>query len=746
MRRALALLAALVFAGSAYGQEASVSGYVRDASSGEPLLGANVVVVGTSRGTATNQSGYYTLTGLAPGEYTLQASYLGYAPVRRQVTLAPGADRRLTLELIPSDMQMDEVTVTGQDEEEARNVGVTELSTEAVKQLPAVLVPDVFRSLQLLPGVKAASDYSSGLYIRGGSPDQTLILLDRATVYNPTHFFGLFSTFNPDAIKDVRLYKGGYPVEYGGRLGSVVDIRNKEGNRRTFDGTASLGLLSSRAMAEGPYPWGSWMLAVRRSTLEPLLAVLNEQDVEGIPESFYFYDVNGKVNVDVSENDRLSLSVYTGQDALDLNLLDGEARLDLVYGNQTFTADWTRIISETLFADFSVLGSRYASEPGFDVAGTSITQEIGIGDLGAKGDLEYAPNGQHTLKAGLRGGRFSFHYRSAFDDEVTFEPELASYYGDAYLQETYAPTSRWQLRGGLRASYFAAGDYLRLAPRLSIEHRPTADIRLQAAYGRYNQFKTLTSRGGFSGFDFWLISGEGVPPAYGDQLLAGVKSNLGAGFELDVEGYYRTMHDLFRQDPFLVDPAGIPYEDIFEFGDGYAYGAEVLLRKQGGPVSGFAAYTFGRTRRSFPSINEGDHYPPRYDRTHDLNVVLNWDITDAWRASSVFTYATGQPYTQPTGQFKFIDDPFQSNPRDLLVAPFNGRRLPAYHRLDMGISRQGSFFGLATYELRMQVINVYSRRNIWFYNYDFTDENTIEREEVPQIPVPLPNLSLTLDF
>ena len=746
MQRILLILALVALAGPTYGQEASIQGYVLDGTSGEPLLQANVAVAGTGRGTSTNQAGYYTLTNLEAGSYTLMVSYLGYRTARREVTLASGEDRRLDIELTPADILMEEVTVSDEGSEEERDVGVNELSTEMIKQLPAVLAPDVFRSLQLLPGVKAASDYSSGLYIRGGSPDQTLILLDRTTVYSPSHFFGLFSTFNPDAIKDVRLYKGGYPAEYGGRLGSVVDIRNKDGNRREMEGVASVGLLSSRAMVEGPSPGGSWMLAVRRSTLEPLLAVLNEQEVEGIPSSFYFYDVNGKVNVDPSENDRLSLSFYTGSDALNISLFDDEAALDLTYGNRTVSLDWTRILSEKLFSNLTLTGSHYASEPILEVAGTTIRQHVEIGDYSAKGDLEYVASDQHVLEAGFWSGHFSFGYQNEFDDQVTFSPELRSFYGDAYVQDTYEPSSRWQIRGGLRISYFGAGRFLRLAPRLSLEFRPVSSVRLQAGYGRYNQFLTLVSRGGFSGFDFWLTADEGVPPSYGDQFVAGVKTDLGRGLQLDLEGYYRTMRDLFRQDPFLTDAAGVPYPDIFQFGRGFAYGVEALLRKRQGPLSGFVAYTYGRTRRRFPEINEGAYYPPKYDRTHDVNVVMNYDITSSWRATGVFTYATGQPYTRPSQQYKLLNDPFQSTPRDVMVAPFNNQRLPPYHRLDLGVSKRGRFFGFADYEAQFQVINIYKRRNIWFYNFNFTGQNTVERQEVPQIPVPLPNLSFTLQL
>ncbi|HET6567891.1 MAG TPA: carboxypeptidase-like regulatory domain-containing protein, partial [Rhodothermales bacterium] len=320
MRPFLVLLLCFACSAPVRAQEpASVSGFVTDAQTGETLLLATVRLAGTGHAAATNSAGYYTVTGIEPGHYTLVATYVGYSDFEQEIDLAPGEARRVEIAMQPASVEIGEVVVTSKrEEEERRALGVSQMTTESVKQLPAVLEPDLFRALQLLPGVKAASDFSSGLYIRGGSPDQTLILLDRNTVYNPSHFFGFFSPFNPDAIKDVRLYKGGYPAPYGGRLGSVLEVYNKEGNRNRVAGGLSIGMLASRAYVEGPYSRGSWMLAVRRSTIDPLLSALRAADVDGIPNLFYFYDVNAKVNLDASRDDRFSVSVYTGKDRLDV--------------------------------------------------------------------------------------------------------------------------------------------------------------------------------------------------------------------------------------------------------------------------------------------------------------------------------------------------------------------------------------------------------------------------------------------
>lgn len=744
------MLAGLLPAAGYAQQDASVSGFIRDASTGETLLLANVVVPGTSIGTATNTTGYYTLTGLAPGDYTLRFSYIGYQDSTLALALQPGERRRLDIALRPEDYVVGEVLVTArrQTDEEVRSLGVAQLKTDLVRSVPAILEADVFRSLQLLPGVKAASDYSSGLYVRGGSPDQTLILLDRTTVYNPSHFFGFFSTFNPDAVKDVRLYKGGYPAEYGGRLGAVVDIYNKDGNRNETRGKLSLGLLASRAIVEGPYRRGSWMLAFRRSTLEPLLAALQNQDIDGIPDRFYFYDTNGKVNLDLSGNDRLSFSFYAGEDKLILPFLD-DASIDLNYGNRTLSGNWTHIFNERLFSNFTLTSSRYFSRPEFDIAGTPITRSNNVYDQSLKGDVEYMASDRHQVRAGFWGGIFTFRLRDEFDAEESLSKRIQSGYSAFYVEDIYRPTPSWKVTAGVRGNYFAEGRYLRFEPRLGIERRLTGSTRIQLGYGRYYQFLTLITSELFTGSDIWLTTAEGVPPAYGDQFVAGLKSSLGSRWNLDFELYYRTMQDLFELDPRIPDVSGLNYADLFRFGEGYAYGTEVFLERPSGRLTGYVGYTLGITRRrfpDFPDVGQYDYYPPKYDRTHDLNAVANYRLSRRWSLTTVLTVATGQAYTRPRTQYRLLDNPLGSIDRNALVSPFNADRLPAYHRLDVGASLFGRFFGIADYELQLQVLNVYNRRNIWFYFFDFENDDAIKREEVPMIPVPIPNISFTLSF
>ncbi len=752
VRLAAWLIAALPVSAQAQ-QAASLSGFVTDASSGETLIAANVVLVGSGAGTATNTAGWWTLTGLEEGTYTVGCSYIGYETFQRDVTLLQGDALRLDIELVPRAVAIDEITVsaTRAENEEERNIGVAQLSIATIKNLPTMLEADVFRSLHLLPGVKAASDYSSGLYIRGGDPGQTLILLDRTTVYNPSHVFGFFSTFNPDAIKDVRLYKGGFPASYGGRIGSVLDIYNKDGNRRELRGSATLGLLASRALAEGPYKKGSWMVAIRRSTLEPLLKAF--KNVEGIPDAFHFVDVNAKINLDVSPNDQITVSGYLGGDALELEFLD-DARLDLEYGNRTVSVDWLHVFSGHLFSNFTVTNSRYKSTPRVYFGGTEIRQDNRIRDTSVKGDFEWSRGERHTLQGGFWAGVLDLPFESSFDGQAAFSPRIRSAYAAAYAEETFRPSPLWTIRGGLRATFFSNGTHWRFAPRLSAERQLGRRIRLQGSVGRYYQFQTLITNESFTGFDFWLTAGKGVEPAYGDQFILGLKTTPIDDLTADVEVYFRTMRDLFVVNPFLGDPAGLEYVEYFSVGQGLAYGLEIQITRSRGRLSGFVSYTLGKTNRRFPELNVGvdgtpTNYPPKHDRRHDLTAMTTWHLGRSWQLTCVFAVATGQAFTDPDQYYKLVNTDLVTGGTvtDVLLSPgLNRARLPTYHRLDAGVTRRGRFFGFADYELQIQVINAYAQRNIWFILHEFEQENRVRRQEIPQIPIPLPNLSLGLRF
>ncbi|MAB66445.1 MAG: TonB-dependent receptor [Bacteroidetes bacterium] len=752
MIKKILLVLALLTPISIFAQKASINGYVTDKSSRETLLSANVALLETNRGTTTNTLGYFSLTNLEPGTYTIACSYIGFELFRKTVTLSENETLRLDIELEPNIVATEEIVVTSERIIEAqKNIGTQDINTELITSLPKVFEADVFRSIQLLPGVKAASDFSSGLYVRGGSPDQTLILLDRNTVYNPSHFFGFFSTFNPDAIKDVRLYKGGYPAEYGGRLSSVLTIYNKDGNRNRTEGTATLGMLASRVSIEGPYKKGSWMFSARRSTLEPVLAALRSTS-DNIPSSFYFLDFNGKVNFDATKNDKLSLAFYSGQDKVNFPFSD-DAEFKLNYGNRTLSGNWTHIFNEKLFSNFVLTGSQYFNYPELELGGTPIERRNNIYDYSIKADLEYLPNEKHELAIGVWAGTLTIRLNDRFDNEPSFSSRSHSRYSSLYISDTWRPTEKWKIVSGLRSSYLSDGNYMRLEPRLSLEYKATDRIRLQTAYGRYNQYLTLITNEAFSGFDVWLTADDGVKPSFGDQFIIGAKTIPFEGFGFDVELYYRTMNDIFELDPFLQDVSGLDYPELFRIGNGDAYGAEFFFEKRAGNLTGFVGYTFAYTWKKFNDYNNGidspdgsgRRYPPKYDRRNDVNLVLSYKLSRKWKSTISFNYATGQAYTEVLGQYSANNTPWANDQLNTFtVGKINASRLPPYHRMDISFSRLGTFFGLGNAEWQFQIINVYSRRNVWFYNFDF-DENPVERTEVPLLPL-LPTISYTVNF
>ncbi len=760
--RLLLLLAVMTGATAAHAQAGAtgtVNGFVRDASTGETLIQATVLLDSLGRGAATNTQGFYTLGGLAPGTYTLRVSFVGFATVRRAVTVGAGEAVRVDVSLTPE--TLGEVVVTAEEPiEEERAPGLQTVPIRLVESLPSVFEADLFRSIQLLPGVKASSDFSSALYVRGGSPDQTLILLDGTTVYNPTHFFGFFSTFNTEAIKDARLYKGAYPSQFGGRLGAVVDVTNREGNRNRLAGNLSVGLLASRAGIEGPFAGdrGNFMVAVRRSTLEPLLAVLRETiEQEGIPESFYFYDVNARLGYDLSANDRLSISGYAGRDLVGVPLGD-DTRFDLDYGNRTLSAAYNRVVSPTVFTQLRATASHYFSRPTGAIGTTEFRRPNTITDLSGRLDAEWLPGPRFELRTGAWGGYFDLRLRSEFNGQTGVDFRSPAGYGSAYTQVKLRPRADWIVTTGLRADYFqsltddradadaaASAGYLRLAPHLQVERLFGPNAVAQFAVGRYNQFLSLISNEAFSGFDTWVTTGVGVPPQSSEQAVLGLKTKLSPAYRLDVEVYGRTLRDLFDTRPEVQDVAGLDYAELFRFGEGYAYGLEVLLERGAGRLTGLVSYTLGVTRRRYPDEPAfSETFAPKYDRLHDATVVLNYDLGRRWTLTAAAVFATGQAYTLPVGQYR-IDLPFEGEGLGgLYSARLNGQRLPAYHRADVGFSRTGRFFRVADYELQLQAVNVYNHRNVWFRQYDF-DANPVEVTTVRQLPF-LPNVSLSLDF
>ena len=710
------LAAWLLSAGAA--PAATLSGFVTDADNGEALTRAAIAVEGLPLGAVSNNSGYYAVKQVPAGTHVVSASHAGYQT--RWDTLRFGADEivRLNLALVPKPVVGEQIAV------EAERIS---LRAKPVQQLPALGEADLLRSLQLLPGIQAVSDISSGLYVRGGGPDQTAILLDDIPLYNPSHLFGLFSTFNPDAIKEVNLYKGAYPAAYGRTLGAVLDVSNREGNRQRFSSRGGISLIASRLLAEGPVGQGSWMLAGRRTYLEPVLSAIRSRGVD-IPLNYYFYDFNGKVNQRWSD-DTFTVSTYWGQDDLRLDIEDDEESLvDLRWGNRALTARWTRVFSPALFGHFMAAGSEYESIIALRFLDAPVRIANSIRDWSLKGDVDYFTNRHHTLSLGFLATLFEFHFARSFNERTQLDLRQEPVLLEGYVQDEWrpGPTTRVQLGG--RGTYFSVGDRLHFAPRLALSQALSDKVRVKAAGGVYRQHLQLITTEAFSGGDFWVPLDNTVEPGRSYQAVTGVEWTPSPRYQFSVEAYYTDLANLVTVDTEVPDDNEATHsEAVFKSGGtGWAKGLEVFLQRRTGALTGWIGYALGWTRRTFPELNDGRPFPPKHDRRHDLSFVASYKV-GAWRLGASLAYASGQAFTPP------------SEPS----AQLNSARLLPYHRLDVSASRSFELWRTAS-EFYVQIFNVYSRRNEWFLQLDSVDPE-VDPRKIKQLPI-IPTLGFNFNF
>ena len=713
-RRVLA--AWLLWAGTA--QAATLSGFVSDADNGEALSRVAVAVEGLQLGAVSNNSGYYAVKQVPAGTHVVSASHAGYQT--RWDTLRFGADEivRLNLALVPKPVVGEQIAV------EAERIS---LRAKPVQQLPALGEADLLRSLQLLPGIQAVSDISSGLYVRGGGPDQTAILLDDIPLYNPSHLFGLFSTFNPDAIKEVNLYKGAYPAAYGRTLGAVLDVSNREGNRKRTSGRGGVSLISGRLLTEGPVGQGSWMLAGRRTYLEPVLSTIRSRGVD-IPLNYYFYDFNGKVNQRWSD-DTFTVSTYWGQDDLRLDLEDDEESfVDLRWGNRALTARWTRVFSPTLFGHFMAAGSEYESIIALRFLDAPVRIANSIRDLSLKGDLDYFANRHHTLSLGLLATLFEFHFARSFNERSQLDLRQEPVLLEGYVQDEWRPGPTTQVQLGGRGTYFSVGHRWHFAPRLALSQALSDKVRVKAAGGVYRQHLQLITTEAFSGGDFWVPLDNTVEPGRSYQAVTGVEWTPSPRYQFSVEAYYTDLANLVTVDTEVPDDNEATHSDaVFNSGGtGWAKGLEVFLQRRTGALTGWIGYALGWTRRTFPELNDGRPFPPKHDRRHDLSFVASYKV-GAWRFGASLAYASGQAFTPP------------SEPS----AQLNSARLLPYHRLDVSTSRSFELWRTAS-EFYVQIFNVYSRRNEWFLQLDSVDPE-VDPQKIKQLPI-IPTLGFNFNF
>lgn len=734
---------------AAWAQTSTLSGFVRDRSDGERLPNAAVAIAVADRelGTLTNSEGYYAIPAIPPGTWVVTASYIGYTTHQDTLALTAGQALRWDIELNRQALELGEVVVeaeaTAVESDVNQRPSVVAMPVADLQQMAAMAEPDLLRSLQLLPGVQAASDFSSGLYVRGGGPDQTAILLDQMRLYNPSHAFGFFSTFNPDAIKNVTLYKGTYPAQYGGSLSAVLDVQNRDGNRRDFSTRGGVSLITSRLMSEGPLGQGSWMVAGRRTYIDPVLRAVRRStdDLNGL--GYWFYDVNAKVNTQLGPNDNLMLSAYGGNDHLDISASAGSARSDSTntlsfgnnWGNGALTGRWTHVFSPALFGRVMALYSRYQSDITLNLFGTPIAVRNRVREVSVQGDLDYFAAAAHTLRAGVGVTFFRFDYGVRFDqyeNDQLVRPYLIS----AYLQDDWQVTPLTEARLGLRGTYYEEGGHLSLNPRFSLSRVVGEGWRVKLAGGSYRQYLQLVSSEGFSGGDLWLPLDETVEPGRSYQGVAGLEWEPSSRYRLSLETYYTDLANLVvldeeREENYEPETS----EDVFKTGGtGYATGVELFAEKRGGRLTGWLGYTLGWTRRAFPDIDGGQTFPPKYDRRHDVSLTAAYRL-DRWTWTANFSYGTGQAYTPPAARYT-LRDPASDRPIDrLLAARRNTARLLPYHRLDVGMRWAFGLFG-ADVDFYLQIFNAYNRRNEWFVQYDPEDatEQPIVVKMLPIVP------------
>ncbi|NBC06518.1 MAG: TonB-dependent receptor [Bacteroidetes bacterium] len=741
------LLCGLFFSSLWAQQDYTVSGYVRDAATGESLLGASVAVKdAASLGTTTNNYGFYSLQ-LPVGEQELVFSYLGYDTKR--VTLDVQSAQRLNVELEEASLKLEEVVVKARPDDanvESTEMGTVGLKMTKVKKIPALMGEvDVLKTIQLLPGVLSAGEGNAGFFVRGGGADQNLVLLDEAVVYNPGHLLGFFSVFNADAIKNTTLIKGGMPANYGGRISSVVDIQMKEGNNQSFAAEGGIGLVASRLTLEGPIvkDKSSFMVSARRTyALDLAQPLIEETAFAGT--NYYFYDLNAKANYQFSDEDRLYFSSYFGRDVLEFRSDQRDFAFDIPYGNATATLRWNHLFSDKLFMNVSGIYNDYDFAFAGGQGGFEIDLESGIRDWNAKVDFEYFPMAGHNVKFGLN---YTYHrltpsLATATNGEEVFRNDAKIRYAHesaVYLMDEIQWNDRLSLNAGMRVSAFtqvgsyvskidsavyAPGEpvktYIGWEPRLSATYKLSPTSSVKGGFARTYQYLHLVSNSTSTlPADVWVSSTELIKPQIGLQYALGYFRNFKDNtYETSVEVYYRDLQNQIDYRENYVDNVANELEEEFVFGKGRAYGIELLVRKQKGRFTGWVGYTWSRTERIFPEINNGEPFPAIFDRRHDLSVVANYELSKKWALGGAFVFGTGSAFT-PVRSVYFIDQ--------FPVQQYGGRnsaRLPDYHRIDLSATytpkpdKKGRFAS----SWNFSVYNAYSRQNPFFVYYAFDSD------------------------
>lgn len=756
----------------------TINGYVRDSASGESIIGAAITINGISQSVTTNHYGYYSIT-IEEGDYTITASHLAY--FSQQVSLSHRKNQKLNFQLTSKAAAMNEVVVYSRRKDaNIRNaqMGKIDLSVNQIKSIPSFMGEvDILKTIQLLPGVRNSGEGNAGFYVRGGGPDQNLILLDDAVVYNTGHLFGFFSIFNSDAIKNVSLIKGGMPAQYGGRISSVLDVTMKDGNNRDFIAEGGVGLIATRLSLQGPIKKNrsSYIIAGRRTYIDALVKPFISKKSNAFGSGYYFYDLNAKVNFQLSQKDRLFISGYFGRDVFVFKNAQRSFSADIPWGNSTATLRWNHIFNPRLFANTTVLYNDYNFTFGAAQNNFEISLASGIKDGGVKIDFDYYPTPKHRIKFGGQSilHKFVPNIVSGRQDSVVFTPSTEDikygFVNGVYIQDDWDISNKLKVNVGLRWNAFSqVGPYTRYVrdedenkldsipykrfqtiqsyngfePRLTARYTINESTSVKASVTRNLQFIHLVSNSGTTlPTDLWVPSTFTVQPQISWQYAAGLFKNFKNNkYETSIELYYKDMRNQIEYKegytPSLKDP-----ELDFVFGKGWSYGAELFINKVQGRFTGWLGYTLSWTWRQFDQLNGGEKFPAKYDRRHDLSVVGNYELSPKWKLGSVFVYGTGNATSLPV-RFYFVEGVLTQE-----YSKLNQYRLAPYHRLDISATytpKPNKRKGLQSSWV-FGIYNVYSRFNPYFVYFD-QDGNVvngdlkIEARQVSLFPI-LPSIT-----
>ncbi len=754
-------------------QSYTINGYVKDAENGEALIGATIYDQVSKKGTITNTYGFFSLT-LPSDSVNLVVTFVGYPPQ----TFRFLNEKNVTLDvnLNPGDM-LEEVVVTAEESiEQTPQMSTIDIGVEKIKAIPSLLgEADVLKSIQLLPGIQSGTEGSSGIYVRGGGPDQNLILLDGVPVYNASHLFGFFSVFNPDAINRVTVTKGGFPARYGGRLSSVIDISMKEGNNQKIQGQGSIGLISSKFTIEGPIKneKTSFIVSGRRTYIDfltrPIIQAASQGDAIF---GYYFYDLNTKINHRFSDRDRLYLSFYGGQDkAYARNKYDyfqddleyeNEDEFGLDWGNIITAIRWNHLFTPKLFGNLTATYSKYqfgifekfeSSIKGVGVNERSkeqIEYYSGIHDYAVKLDFDYLPVPSHTIKVGVSTIRHEFNpgvlaFDSSFENDTTIGvTESVSIESSAYVEDDFSIGNMLRFNFGLHGSVFWAENeqYQSLQPRLAGRLLLPGLFSIKASYSEMVQFIHLLTNGGIGlPTDLWVPATDRIRPQSSKQIAFGLAKNIGV-YEVSVESYYKTMSNLIEyRDGSSYFNSTDNWEEKVVSGDGTSYGVELFIQKKTGRFNGWLGYTWSKTTRQFEELNFGEPYPYKFDRRHDVSIVGIYQTGSLSNVSATWVYGTGNAISMPTSKYNPIDE--YPAPGRIYVGnevefyeTRNNYRMRSYHRLDISYSKsKEKKRGTRTWTFG--AYNVYNRKNPFFVDLSYDNQGNkkfIQYSLFPIIP------------